>query len=113
MTHIDWTGILAGRGTVDFSSLEIPESRDEFETDVAQLSLHRGFFIDVGWNSDTARYVVTLFRDTFENALAEVECSTPSDVVEAVRQLIDATDRTVQSASSLHTNSSKFQFQDA
>jgi hypothetical protein len=89
MIHVDWAPILAGRGTVDFSSLEIPEARDEFERDVAQIRLRGGSIIDIGWDFDKAKYVITVFRDTFENPSNEVECSTASDVVEWVKRLID------------------------
>jgi hypothetical protein len=113
MIRVDWTAILDGRGTVDFSSLEIPEERDEFERDVAQLRLRGGSIIDIGWDFDAAKYVVTVYRDTFENPSAEVECLTASDVVETVRRLIDDLDSPLHSASSRQTNSSRYQFKNA
>jgi len=113
MIHVDWTPILAGRGTVDYSSLEIPEERDDFERDVAQLRLRGGSIVDIGWDVEAAKYVVTVYRDTFENPSAEVECSTASDVLETVRRLIDDLDSPLRSASSRQTKNSQYQFQDA
>jgi len=110
MIHVDWTAILDGRGTVDFSSLEIPEERDEFERDVAQLRLRGGSIIDIGWNFDAAKYVVTVYRDTFENPSAEVECSTASDVVEWVRRLIDEADSPIHSASPRNTRVERYEY---
>jgi hypothetical protein len=96
---VNWTSILANKGTIDFSSLEIPEDRDEFERDVAQITLRSGSIIDIGWNFETRQYIVTLFSDAFESPIAEIECSTASDVVETVRQLVDDSDRLAHSAS--------------
>lgn len=110
MTHVDWTEILAGRGVVDFSSLEIPEHRDEIERNVVQIRVHGRFVIDVAWIDEDRKYVATLFQDTYENTLAELECSTPSEVVEAVRQLIDQSESNLQSGASRNTTSSNVQF---
>jgi hypothetical protein len=110
MTTVDWSAILGSRATVDFSSLEIPDRRDEFEPDVAQFRLTDGSLIDVTWVFDAARYVVTHFHDSYENPIAEIECKTPSDVVEAVRRLVNESDSPLQSASSRKTTSSRFQF---
>ena len=100
MTTIDWSAILGSRATVDYSSLENPDRRDEFEPDVAQFRLADGSLIDVTWVFDTSRFVVTHFRDSYENPIAEIECETPSDVVEAVRQLVNGPDSPVQSVPS-------------
>ncbi|MBI1903803.1 MAG: hypothetical protein HYS13_22085 [Planctomycetia bacterium] len=83
MNLINWDDVLpddAG-AVVAFSSLSIPDERDEFQHSVAEIRLPQGRVIDVGWEHARAKYVVTLFTDEYENPLEQVECDDPQSVV--------------------------------
>jgi hypothetical protein len=89
MTLIDWNQIFGDRVDVDFSSLEIPDVRDEFDRNVAQLRVGDAYILDIAWNNEEREYVITLFRDAFENPISQECCANPSDVIQRVSAIVD------------------------
>jgi hypothetical protein len=95
MALVDWEPIIPPAATVSFSSLAIPEERDSIDDDVAQILLEDGAVIDVEWDDDSGVYRVTMFRGEYENQLGQMECSSPSEVVDSVRSLIAQHSRSI------------------
>jgi hypothetical protein len=104
MSHVDWNQILGDRVLVDFSSLEIPERRDEFDKNVAQLRVADDHVIDIAWDNEDSVYVVTMFRDVFESPVARRFCKTPTDVIQMVLHLVDELDNGIRHFSASQTN---------
>lgn len=89
MSIIDWSAILPSTASVTFSSLAIPDSRDSFTRDVAEIRLPRNLVIDVEWCEDDRKYFVTLFREDYDDIIVQVPCDSPSEVVEMVKTLAE------------------------
>ena len=88
MNLIDWTVILPSSVSVSYSSLTIPDvERDALNIDIADIRLPSGFLIDVEWREDEKKYVVTLFRDEYEDFIVQLRCDSVSDVIEEVKAL--------------------------
>jgi hypothetical protein len=88
MSLIDWKVVLDDHDlSVTFSSLEIPEVRDAFEKNVAEIRLPRGYVIDVAWQPESHCYVISVFPVEGDAILNEVECASPYEVVEQVKRL--------------------------
>src|SRR5687767_3168020 len=88
MALVDWTRIIPGT-EVTFSTLAIPDERDEFDVDVAQFRLSDRTVLDVEWDNDERRYALTVFQGEYENQLEELRCDTPSEVIESVKAIVD------------------------
>lgn len=87
MPIVDWETALDSTVTVPYSSLSIPEKRDEDGT-VAELHLPGDYFIDVSWFAFDGKYTIRLYHECFENLVGkEQTCDTPEQVVEIVRIL--------------------------
>ena len=88
MNLVNWTEILPPSASVSYSSLAIPDvERDALNRDIAEIKLPSGIVIDVEWCEDDKNYVVTLFRDDYEDMIVQSPCDSVSDVVETVKTL--------------------------
>lgn len=90
MKLVDWSQVVPNtRIRVLYSTLSVPDvERSRLNKEVAQLEIPSGWFIDVEWCEDDEVYVVTLFKDEFEDYLVQPSCSSPSEVIETIVDLV-------------------------
>ena len=88
MNLVNWTEILPPSASISYSSLAISDvERDALNRDIAEIKLPSGIVIDVEWREEAKKYVVTLFRDEYEDFIVQLRCDSVSDVIEAVKTL--------------------------
>ena len=88
MNLVNWSEILPPSASVSYSSLTIPDvERDALNRDIAEIKLPSGIVIDVEWREDDKNYIVTLFRDVYEDMIVQSPCDSVSDVIEVVKTL--------------------------
>jgi hypothetical protein len=90
MSTINWNDILpAKKVRVLFSYLRFPNDlRTEIDRSVAAIKLNDGKVIEVEWIDDKRQYLITVYSKSFRQALQQFSVSSPSDVVESVKNLV-------------------------
>ena len=87
---VKWEDILSSGTKVYFSTLAIPDiKRSSLNREVTSLQLASGLFVDIEWNDDEQKYVVTLYRDNYEDWIVQPCCDNPSDVLQTVKTIED------------------------
>ena len=100
MSLIDWKQLVPDV-TIAFSSFAIPETRNRFQANVAELRLKGGLTLDVAWNAEKMEYVLTLYGDDFNRPIKQLEVNDASDVIVAVKRLANPRPATNYSASNV------------
>lgn len=87
MAEVAWN--LPDDVTVVYSSLMIPDcERDELNREIAAFRMGDGLNLDVEWDSESSRYIITLFKEDIESPLIpEISVQEPREVKEMVEQL--------------------------
>ena len=87
MCLVDWEHQLPANTEIVYSSLTIPDVRDDLDRDVAAFALENGYIIDVEWSPDNNEYLVTVLRGSYDEERMEAEerAATINDVIDLVR----------------------------
>ena len=88
MNYVDWTNIfpICWQAQIVFSSLARPPYRNVADANVVAIELPGGLFIDVEWVRKLNRFVVTLYRDDFDEPIKVAEAENIYDVIGSVLQ---------------------------